>query len=41
MCGYSVFAVVMSLLHANSRSRSPLSFVFPHPNLSSVPAHSS
>ena len=30
-----------SLLHSNSRSRSPLSFVFPHPNLPTVPAQSS
>ena len=41
LCGYSVFAMVRSLLHANSRSRSPLSFVFPHPNLPTVPAQSS
>ena len=37
--GYSVFAMVRFLLHANSKSRSLLSFVFP--NLPTVPAQSS
>ena len=40
LCGYSVFAMVRFLLHANSKSRSPLSFVFPRPNLTTVPVQS-
>ena len=39
--GYSMFAMVRSLVHEHSRSRSPLSFVFPHPNLPTVPVQSS
>ena len=42
LCGYSVFAMVRSLLHAHSRRRSPPpSFVFPHLNLLTVPAQPS
>ena len=41
LCGYSVFAIVRYILHANYSSRNPLSFVFLHPNLQTVPPQSS